>query len=237
MSTSRRGHWASWAAEFVMIVGSVYLAVYLQEAAQAKSDRAAARVALTQLRGELEADLRDFDRIIAKQDTLDTDYSNVGRWLAHAPAFPADSVGDAIYRLSAENPTLFARRSSWTTMVSGGQLADLGAPGLVLQLGHLYETIYPRIDYNSRYYDESLLAVIRQSPVIRWQSIGSAPLTGDTAGVARLASSLEWVHLAWNLWYRDLLVGYREDLAATIEAVDDYLSGHGAPSAAGAPGE
>jgi hypothetical protein len=141
MAGHGRLRWVRWVAEFALMFASVYLGVYLEGASQRRSDRAAARVALTQLLGELREDVRDFDRIIAKQDSLDTDYSNLARWLASPGPYPADSVAEALYQVSSENLTLFPRRASWTTMVAGNQLADLGAPELVLRLGQLYETI------------------------------------------------------------------------------------------------
>ncbi len=124
MTRDGGAHWARWLAEFVLIVGSVYFAVYLEGASEDRADRAAAQVALSQLLGELRGDARDFDRIIAKQDSLHGDYSDLRRWLAEPGSYPADSAGAALYRVTAENSTLFARRSSWTTMVAGSQLAN-----------------------------------------------------------------------------------------------------------------
>ncbi|MEQ1912707.1 MAG: DUF6090 family protein [Vicinamibacterales bacterium] len=232
MTSSQGRLWVRWLAEFALILVSVYLAVYLEGASQRRSERSAARVALTQLLGELQADIGDFDRIIAKQDSLHTDYSNLGRWLAHPASYPADSVAGALYRISSENSTLFPRRSSWTTMVAGGQLADLDAPELVLQLGQIYETIYPRIDYNSRFYDEALGNAIQGSAAIRWQSLQSTPLSQDAADVERLASSLEWVHGAWNVWYRDLLITNRRDVVDQVESLESYLGDRDGPATA-----
>lgn len=223
--------WLRWMTEFVLIVGSVFLGVYLEGASQRGAERAAARVALSQLRGELQGDLGDFDRIIAKQDSLHVDYTNLLRWLAAERPYPTDSLASALFRLTTENPTLFFRRASWTTMVAGNQLADLDAPDLVLQLGQLYENLYARIDYNSKFYDESLWGVLG-SPAIRWHSLRSDPLSQDAAEVERLAASLEWVHLAWNVWYRDLLIVNRADALAALATVDEYLAAHGEPEAA-----
>lgn len=219
--------WVRWVAEFALIVGSVYLAVYLEGASQRRSDRAAALVALSQLLGELREDVRDFDRIIAKQDSLDVDYSNLTRWLSSPGPFPADSLGAALYRVSAENLTLFPRRAAWTTMVAGNQLADLEAPELVLRLGQLYETAYDRIDYNSGNYDDSLDAASQSWSAVRWEALASAPLSHDEADLAHLASSLAFVHLAWNTWYRDLLIGFRGDVVSTISMVEEYLASQG----------
>ncbi len=230
MTEDGRVRWVRWAAEFALIVGSVYLGVYLEGASQRRADRAAARVALTQLLGELREDVRDFDRIIAKQDSLHVDYSNLARWLASPGPAPADSVAGALYRVSADNMTLFPRRASWTTMVAGNQLADLGAPELVLRLGQLYETVYDRIDYNSAHYDESLDAATQSWSAVRWQSLNSAPLSQDQAGLEHLASSLAFVHVAWNTWYRDLLIGFRGDVVSTISMVEEYLASQRMPA-------
>jgi hypothetical protein len=227
-----RAPWARWLAEFVLIVGSVYLAVYLEGVAAGRADQTAAQVALSQLLGELRGDAQDFDRIIAKQESLHGDYSDLRRWLADPRSYPADSVGAALYRVTAENSTLFARRSSWTTMVAGNQLADLDAPELVLRLGELYETIYPRIDYNSLAYDQTISAHISTSRAIMWQSINSNPFVEDPEEITALKSSLEYLRVNWNAWYRDLLIQYRSDVARAIRAVEEYLERYGSPGAA-----
>lgn len=215
--------WRRWAVEFLLILGSVYLAVFLESSNQARIDRSAARVALRQLLGELREDQGDFERIITAQESLNRDYLNVGRWLRAPSAAPLDSVGKAIHRMATENPTLFPRRASWSTMISSGQLADLDAPELVLQLGQLYETIYDRIDYNSRFYDEELSAELRVADAIRWNDLEKRPLTSDRTELERLARGLERLHISWNVWYRDLLAGYEDEVREAIAAIEAYL--------------
>ena len=213
-----------WVGEFVLIVGSVFLAVYLEGASQRRAEHEAARVALAQLLGELREDLLDFDRIIAHQTALDSTYSDIHRWLGQASGVPLDSLEDALVRVSVDNFTLFPRRASWATMVNSGQLTDLDAPELVLLLGKLYETAYARIDYNSSDYDESLQATLLASRTgIHWHTLGTDPLSDDRAAVAEVASALEWIHITWNVWYRDLLVEYRPSLQEAILAVEAEL--------------
>jgi len=223
METPRGLPWLRWVAEFILIVGSVYLAVFLESASQERADRTAAHVALSQLLGELREDLADFERIIATQERLNQDYENMGRWLADPGISPVDSVGAAMLRIGSDNPTLFARRASWNTMISGGQLADVDAPTLVLQLGQLYETIYTRIDYNSRLYDEDLIATLRPLSAIRWGDLEDQPLTTNRTEIERLADSLKRIHITWNLFYRDLLVRYEDDVRDAIAAVEVFL--------------
>ena len=208
----------------MLILSSVYLAVFLESASQARADRGAARSALVQLLGELREDQADFQRIIGFQDGLDRHYANLSRWLEDPSAYPADSVATALTQVTTENPTLFARRASWNTMISAGQLADLEAPALVLQLGQLYETIYDRIDYNSSFYDEELGATLRSTTAIRWNTLETRPLTSDLEEIERLASRLEMVHVTWNVWYRDLLIDYEGAVSDAIGAVEAYLS-------------
>ena len=108
-------------------------------------------------------------------------------------------------------------------MVAGNQLADLDAPELVLRLGEVYETIYPRIDYNSLAYDQTIQDHISTSRAIMWQSINTEPFADDVAEVAALTSSLEYLRVNWNAWYRDLLIQYRSDVASAINAVEEHL--------------
>jgi Family of unknown function (DUF6090) len=212
-----------WVAEFVLIVGSVYLAVFLEAASQQRQAHDTARVALTQLLGELEEDLQDFDRIIAHQDGLHHDYSNLRRWLSEPSSSPQDSIAAALFRVTSDNSTLFPRRASWTTMVNGGQLADLDAPDLVLRLGKLYETAYVRIDYNSADYDESLNDTFVAATGIKWHTLETRPLSDEPSELEDTASRLEWLRITWNAFYRDLLAEYRFDVLDAIAAVETFL--------------
>jgi hypothetical protein len=213
-----------WVAEFMLIVGSVYLAVYLEGRREDAEEHAQAEVLLAQVLGELQEDLQDFDHIIAEQTLRDVDYTNLRRWLTSTRERPLDSLRTALYMVSTENSTLFPRKASWTTMVSSGFLAHLDAPDLVLQLGQLYETKYARIDYNSLQFDVSLNEGFVSHRGIRWQTLNSNPLSPDPEEVQELASFLEWLHITWNTWYRDILIEYREDVREAISAVELHLA-------------
>lgn len=226
-SEKRSAPWGRWTVEFLLILGSVYLAVYLESSNQARNDRSAAREALAQLLGELREDQADFSRIIAVQGARHRDYTNLGRWLVEPASAPLDSVGAAIRSIGTDNATLFPRRASWNTMISAGQLADLQASELVLQLGQLYETIYDRIDYNSRLYDEDLNVFLATVEAVRWNDLAARPLTSQPAEVERLAQGLERLHITWNVWYRDLLIGYEDEVRDAIAAIESYLEERG----------
>jgi hypothetical protein len=221
---SGRRPWVRWAVEFVLILASVFLAVFLENARQAGAERTTAQAALGQLLGELREDHADFVRIIEEQEALSHHYSNLDRWLREGTDYPADSVGAALVAVLG-NPTLFTRRASWTTMVSAGQLAHLDAPELVLELGQLYETAYGRLEYNSRFYDEEMFTEFRETEAMRWENYrtGGHPLVDDPAEVRRLAERLSRIHSMWTLWYRDLLREYEDDVLDAIGAVELYL--------------
>jgi hypothetical protein len=214
--------------EFVLILGSVYLAVFLESAQEAAGERDAAQQALSQLLGELSEDLADFERIIAVQDTLHRHYEDLARWLEDPSEYPVDSVGTALSVVAMTNPTLFPRRASWNMMVSAGQLSDLSAPELVAQLGQLYENVYDRIDYNGRLYDDELWGELRGTDAIRWHDLERRPLRDDAEEILRLVARLERIHVAWNVWYRDFLIEYEDDVRAAITSVEAYLNAEGA---------
>jgi hypothetical protein len=220
--------WARWVVEFVLILGSVYLAVFLEGARESAEEREAAQQALAQLLDELHEDHADFERIIAAQDALHRNYENLSRWLEDPSDYPLDSVAAALSLVAIESPTLFTRRASWNMMVSAGQLTVLGAPDLVAQLGQLYENAYDRIDYNGRLYDEELNGELRATDAIRWHDLERRPLRDDRDEVGRLSARLERVHVAWNVWYRDLLIDYESDVSAAITSVEAYLAAEGA---------
>ena len=228
MLQERKVPWARWAVEFVLILGSVYLAVFLESAQEAAKDRDAAQQALSQLLGELREDQADFERIIAAQDALNRHHENLARWLEDPSDYPVDSVGVALGRLAMENPTLFPRRASWNMMISAGQLPDLSAPELVAQLGQLYENAYDRIDYNGRLYDDEWNGELRGTDAIRWRDLEHRPLVDDTDEVRRLSVRFQRVHVAWNVWYRDLLIEYQDDVSAAIRSVEEYLAAESA---------
>jgi hypothetical protein len=166
---NERPPWGRWIVEFLLILASVYLAVFLESAYQARADQGAARSALAQLLGELREDRDDFRRIIEIQDGLDGHYTNLGRWLADPTSYPVDSVGAALHEV----------------------------------------------------------ATLRATSVIRWNTLATAPLTQDPEEIERIMFRIERVHMSWNVWYRDLLIQYENDVDDAIAAVEEYLEAVG----------
>ncbi len=82
-----------------------------------------------------------------------------------------------------------------------------------------------RINYNSADYDDSLNNTFIAITGVRWQTLETSPLSDDRAAVEDAAARLEWLHRAWNTWYRDLLTEYRSEVEDVIAAVEAYLNG------------
>jgi len=213
---------AKMVVEFLVILVSVYLAVALERASQDRTDYEQAVEALTQLLGELREDRADFSRIGSLQDELGRRYEDLVRWLDTPETMPPDSVGLALTAIW-ENPTLFPRQASWRMMIASGQLSDLQQPVLMLQLGHLYETAYSRLDYNSRFYDQGLSDFFQREISPRWDPDRRTLRTDDLEEIRRLRSDLGWAHGAFSTYYVETLREYSMELDAAIAAVEAFL--------------
>jgi hypothetical protein len=213
---------AKMVVEFLVILVSVYLAVALEGASQDRTEFEQAVEALTQLLGELREDRTDFRRIVGLQDELGRRYEDLVRWLDNPETMPPDSVGMALTAVW-ENPTLFPRQASWRMMIASGQLSDLQQPELMLQLGHLYETAYSRLDYHSRFYDQGLSDLFQREVSPKWDPVARTLRTDDLAEIRRLRSDLGWVHGAFSAYYVETLREYSIELDAVIAAVEDFL--------------
>ena len=220
--TQRRALWIRLTAEFLVIVASVYLAVFLEGASQERADHDRAREALTQLFGELREDRADFERVISLQDDINRDYVNLVRWLESPASMPSDSIGAALTEIF-DNPTLFPRQASWRMMIASGQLSDLRASELILQLGHLYETAYSRLDYVSQFYDRILTDQLQKTVIANWDPDEATLLTSDPDEIRRFRSELVWIE-KWNVSYRELLIGYLAELTEAIVSVEAFLN-------------
>ena len=212
--------------EFVVILVSVYLAVALESASQHRTDYEEAVEALTQLLGELHEDRADFNRVIGLQNELHLDYLDLVRWLDSPRTMPADSVGSALISVW-ENPTLFPRQASWRMMIASGQLSDLQQPQLMLQLGHLYETAYSRLDYHSRFYDQGLSDLAQSFISPSWDPVGKTLDVLNLSESRRLRSELGWVHEAFNIYYLEVLRDYSAELEEAIGSVEEFLTVNG----------
>jgi hypothetical protein len=218
--------WKRLLGEAVVIVASVYLAIFLQERADDRERTEEALDALVQLRKERRSDRSDLSEVIVEQREIDRRFARVDLWLSEPGTTPADSLTTALDSLAYSNRTMFPRKSAWTTMVSSGQLRFLGDPGLVVRLANLYENVNPRLEYNGRFYDQKNMDLLGDGVPVIWDATRGTFLTNDPRGIAGLRNRLRYLHLAMNGWYLMYLAEYGEQLDARITEVDAYPSAH-----------
>ncbi|MDH3428159.1 MAG: DUF6090 family protein [Gemmatimonadota bacterium] len=219
--------WKRLAAEAVVIVASVYLAIGLEGQAQDRERKKEATAALAQLRDELRQDRVDIGEVRAEQESNARHYERLMRWLAEPSSMPADSVQVALDQVVTSNRTMFPRSSAWTTMVASGQLTELENPELVTRLGNLYENINDRLIYNGEYYDSDLSTLAFGSIVTMWDSRARRLLTRDPIELAVFSNRLRFMYHGWNQYYLALLDEYEAEVEALIGAVSEHLAAHG----------
>lgn len=222
-ATRRAIDWRRMLAEGVLIVGSVYLAIYLEGVSNDRQEVEEARTTLAQLQVDLEEDRRDLAEILEEQRTLAGLYADLDRWLATPAAMPFDSVEAALDFIAYHNRTMFPRKGAWTTMLAEGYLGALDDPELVARLGTFYGRINERLEYNGGYYDLSLSRVSGEVVPSAWDYERRRP-AADPELLRLLRGQLRFMRKAWNEYYIDLLTQYQEELDATIEAVEGYLA-------------
>lgn len=219
--------WQRLAAEAVVIVASVYLAIGLEGRVQDRQREEEATAALAQLREELRSDRVDILEVKAAQEQLAQHYRNLVRWFSDPSSLPADSAQDALDHVNTSNRTMFPRSAGWTTMVASGQLTELDNPELVTRLGNLYENINDRLIYNGEYYDTDLSRFAFESEVEIWDSRTSSLIVRDPVTLAVFSNRLHRMYTAWNQYYLALLNEYQTEVEALIDAVGEHLEAVG----------
>lgn len=216
--------WLKFVGRALLIIASVYVAIFLEGLAADHGRAEDAHATLEQLAGELREDRADLVEIIAEQEMLDRTYRDLLRWLAEPATMPSDSVQEALDLIAYSNRTLYPRRGAWTTMVSDGHLSWIRDRGLVTDLGSLYENINDRIEYNGASYDFSLDETMRVALTSVWDPERRLPLRDDAAELTRLRNRLRYLHRSWNGFYLSLLREYETEVDGLLSRIDDYLA-------------
>ena len=219
--------WAKLLGEGAVIIISVYFAIVLEGMSQDREAEQAAHTALAQMLDEMREDRSDVGEIRAEQLERDGQYRALIQWLASPESMPLDSVGGAIDAIFFSNRTLYPRRSAWTTMIDAGQLAELDDPALVTRLGNFYESFIVRVIDNGEEYDDNLNDIARNSATAIWDGVNSRLLTTDARQLTVFRNQLRFMHIAWNLWYLDLLDDYEQTLDSLILENESYLEENG----------
>ena len=202
-------------------MGSVYIAIVLEGVSDTRARRADAEQALIRLQTELQQDRSDLTDILAAQRDRQVRHARIDRWLASPGTLPGDSLSADLTALFSVNRTMFPRNSSWTTMVSSGQLTYLDDPALVARLANLYENLNERLEYNGVLYDDWVTEVARTSVPDVWDRVGGRMLTTDAREVTTLRGSL--------LGLLDLSVGFfglLEEWGVELDSVLDEVERH-----------
>jgi hypothetical protein len=222
-----RATWMRITGEALLIVASVFVAITLESMFQNNTATADAHAALAQMLQELKQDQADLEEVLEEQEDLDEIYRNLLNWFASPTSLPNESVHKALRKVSYSNRTMYARRSAWTTMVAGGQLALLGNSELVIRLGKLYETVNERVKSNNDGYDHHVFTFARESIPRVWDLQNKKLLTDDPAAIAVFRGQLFFLHNSWNRWYLEFLAEYQILLVELIAEIESHLESQG----------
>lgn len=223
----RKLPWAKLLAEGALIIVSVYVAIVLEGMSQDREAKLAAHTALAQMLDEMREDRHDVDKIRAQQFERDQQYKDLLQWLASPETMPPDLVGAALDEIFFFNFTLYPRRSAWTTMIAAGQLAEIDDPALVTRLGNFYENLLVRVIDNGATYDINLNEIARNSAAGVWDGVNNRLLATDDRELAAFRNQLRFMHVAWNLWYLDLLDEYGQTTDSLILEIEAYFAESG----------
>lgn len=219
--------WTKLLAEGALIIVSVYFAIVLEGMSQDREEKLAAHTALAQMLDEMREDQSDVGEIRAEQIERDRQYETLIKWLANPESLSPDMVGEAIDAIFFSNRTLYPRRSAWTTMIAAGQLSEIDDPALVTRLGNFYESFIVRVIDNGYDYDDNLNAIARTSASEIWDGVNRRLLTTDARQITVFRNQLRFMHLAWNLWYLDLLDEYGRTMDSLVLEIESYLEEKG----------
>ena len=216
--------WQRWAGEAVIIVVSVFVAVFLEGVAADSSSYTDAHAALGQLVAELDADRADLARIRQNQAELSVAYDDLLRWLATPESLPEDSVQAGLDQVGFLNLTMYPRKGAWGALTSGGQLVWIRDQGLVTRLANFYESTHARLENAGRDYDFNVNEVARVTASRGWDW-QQQRLRSDRGDVAELWAQLRYLRLSWNQYYIELLDDYGDEMGALLRDLEACLNG------------
>lgn len=213
--------WVKLLRDAAVVVGSVYLAIVLEGISETRDRRADAEQALVRLHTELQQDRADLEVIMAAQADRQVRHQRIDRWLSRPDAIPADSMTEHLTALFSVNRTMFPRNSSWTTMVSSGQLTYLEDPALVARLANFYENLNERLEYNGVVYDSWVSDVARDAVPRVWNRVDGRPMTIVSEDIARFRGDLLGL-LDLSIGFYGLLEEWRGELDKVLEEVERH---------------
>ena len=212
--------WARWVGESVIIVASVFVAIFLEGVADDSARSTDAHASLAQLMSELRADRDDLVEVRQHQAHLGRTYDDLLRWMVEPGSLPTDSVQLALNEVAFLNRTMYPRRGAWRALTSSGQLAWVSDRNLVTRLANFYESMNVRLEAGGRDYDFNVNEVARVTVPQAWDAGRQRP----HADLVELREQLRYLRLSWNRYYVDLLDDYGEELDALLRDLGSYLA-------------
>jgi len=228
MTEGQRGRtWARWAGEAIVIVVSVFVAIYLEGAADDAERVDEANGILAQIVAELTADRQAIPEILEQQAVAAGTYGSLLRWLTDSQSVPGDSVQAALDYLRDNNRTLYPISGAWRALMSGGHLVWIRDQRLVARLAAFYENRTVQLEYNGRDYDFNLNDVLRVTASRAWDFERQSPRANGTSDLVELRGQLRYLGESWNPYYVSLLSQYGTEIDELLRELEAYLSGGG----------
>ncbi len=224
MEQSRTRLLVRWGAEALIIVSSVFVAVFLEGLANDLSSSADAHTSLVQLSEELRADRADLVGVRQSQEDLSVVYDNLLAWLSTPESMPSDSVQAALDRVAFLNRTMYPRRGAWSAMTSTGQLVWVDDQVLATRLARLYESTHSKLEYMGQDYDFNVNEFSRLSIPQAWDFHRERARIDGPADLIELRGQLRYLRLSWNNYYLDLLDEYGSEMDELLRDLEGYLS-------------
>lgn len=219
--------WGRWAGEVVVIVASVFVAIYLEGLADDAERAADAHAALAQVSAELASDLESIPAIRQQQGELVEVYAALSDWMGSPRSLPTDSVQSALDYVGFNNRTLYPSSGAWRALTSAGQLVWVEDQALVARLANFYENRAIQLEFNGRDYDFNVNEVIRVTATRAWDFQRREPRVNGGADLVELSGQLRYLGTSWNPYYISLLDQYAQEIEALLIDIDAYLTGSG----------
>ena len=216
--------WVRWTGEALIIVASVFIAIYLEGVADDSARSDDAHAAMVQLLSELRADQEDLRAVREQQLTLRDAYDDLLGWFAEPERLPGDSVQAALDEIAFLNRTMYPRRGTWRALTSSDQLTWVTDRSLVTRLANFYESTNARLEYAGRDYDFNVNDVLRGVATRAWDSYRLRSSAAGNDHLPELREQLRYLRLAWNEYYVDLLDDYGAELRTLIRDLETYLA-------------
>jgi len=208
----------------LIIVSSVFVAVFLEGMANDVSSSADAHTSLVQLSEELRADRLDLAEVRQSQEELSGVYDDLLLWFSTPESMPSDSVQSALDRVAFLNRTKYPRRGAWRAMTSTGQLVWVDDQVLATRLARLYESTHSKLEYMGGDNDFNVNEFSRLAIPRAWDfHLERARLDAPT-DLIELRGQLRYLRLSWNNYYLDLLDDYGSEMDELLRDLEGYLS-------------